>query len=179
MTDTLKAYDPDDWTMRDEPFRDPERDQKPGLDVTGLSMDGARQTSRHCPHCDGEGLATVFDPEYDSSATIDYSLADGTVRTRLARTTAYCECNLGRKIMTIHQCDCKDVYARTKDFCDIKGKPSYWLEFDPSLPRDSRPIMSHVGRAQMFRSMIGTRITHDKTKEQRECHDQIHEDRPD
>lgn len=120
-----------DWT-EGEPINDPER---PGLDVTSLAVDDAQRESRSCPHCDGGGLATIYHPDYTGSAVMA-----GMGRPHVARTTAYCVCAYGRWLMVCHKKNSKSVFARTPDFAEIKGKSSYWLERDPTLPDIPEPL---------------------------------------
>ena len=172
MTEPLKAYNPqdDDWTKRDEPIRDPERDQKPGMDVSSLTVESARHASRGCEYCDGTGFATVYDHDYAGSPVIHYVGPDGIPGMRPGRVSAYCECAAGRKIMSIHQNGAKDVHYRTPDFCDIKGKSSFWLESDPTLPKDVPAIPEGMTRGQMCRQLLAgkLKVPHDRAKEARD-----------
>ncbi len=183
MTDQLKAFDPDDdWTKRDEPFRDSERDKKPGFDISSLDAAGARHASRGCGYCDGQGFATIYRPDYNGSPVLTLISSDGTERNVVARATAYCECAFGRWLMVNHKKHAPDIYARTPDFCDIRGKSSYWLEHDPTLPHPSEPQpFAGMSTVEAFAEILGKRmrVRHDKAKESRDSSDRITQEFPD
>ncbi len=114
-------------------FHDEERDKrKASVDPTSYERSSAEQASRGCRHCGGQGLATVYDPNYDGAAIITTVYPDGSHRKRPGRVMAYCICLLGRWIENNHRQHAGDVHKRTPDFAEIYGRSSYWLENDPT-----------------------------------------------
>jgi hypothetical protein len=93
------------------------------LDVESLSgIIAAREASRTCEYCCGEGIATIYHIDYDG--TCPYVIEHderGQERKRITRTVAYCVCAAGRWIMFEHQTNSKDVFAKISDLHTIIG----------------------------------------------------------
>ncbi len=151
--------------MIEDDFGDDERDNRGSIDPTSYKREEAAQASRSCPHCLGQGLATVFDPDYDGSATVWKTLSDGSRREQAGRVPAYCICLLGRFIEANHRKNCSDVHKRVPDFADILGRSSYWLERDPTqreltngevetLPAEFRRLLAERMRVTSGRDRI-------------------------
>ncbi len=122
----------------------------PGDDPNGYTLDGARALSRNCHFCHGEGLATIFNPRYTGSAVGYVFDRQGNRKPVCMRTTAYCLCAAGRKIMILHQAN-KDSRPMMHDIHDvIAGKYHSWVvddpTYDPNIVIDIEALPAEVRR---------------------------------
>lgn len=126
----------------------------PGLDVSTHSMDEARRISSNCTFCGGDGLAMIYNPQYDGDVIkADVSDLSRPPKRTVMRTVGYCICPAGRKIQALHQSKSSDVYARIPDVHDVAaGRFAEWQIDDPSerdlnteelaaLPRNFREVL--------------------------------------
>ncbi len=103
----------------------------PGDDPSGYTLEGAKARSVNCQLCQGQGLAMIYNPNYDGSA-VGYEFNRRGDRRQVAmRTTAYCLCPAGRKIMMLHQSSPSKLLMH--DIHDvIAGKYHNWVADDPT-----------------------------------------------
>ncbi len=118
----------------DDDFDDNERDNRGSVDPSGYAREAAEAKSRNCPRCKGQGLAPIYDFEYDGAPVVVGIDDMGNSCKRVGRTVAYCVCLFGRWIQQNHRDNkaSKDVYDRIPDLADVIGQPSFWLENDPT-----------------------------------------------
>ncbi len=111
----------------------------------------AEADSRDCPICCGQGMSTVYAPDYDGSAL----RRDSSGRPYIARTMAHCRCPLGRYLRASSG---NDVVRRTPDVMSIGEGYSTWSLIDPiEEPVDDpgRPVTGDDFDA--FRRMLANR----------------------
>ncbi len=104
-------------------------------DIDDFTLEGAKEESRNCEKCNGEGFASVFSPYYQGR---DVEIATNWGNKQvLMRTNAYCICPAGRKIAVIHQQTAKDIFLRTPDYHDVvAGNCRGWQANDPTFDPD-------------------------------------------
>ena len=133
-------------------------DPAPGKDISSMTLEACQADSRQCGFCGGAGFATIFNPHYDGRV-VEWDESDmikGPQRI-LMRSTAYCICTLGRKIMVMHQTGARDVYARTPDLHDVLSERCpQWTTDDPT-ERDLTPEQQSV-LPPNFRRLLAERM---------------------
>lgn len=88
-------------------------------------LECAQADSRDCPFCDGQGMATVYAPGYNSHAV---GVARNYQR-HVLRTMAFCRCALGQYMRAMAK---DDVRRRTPEVEEIAQGRSQWLLDDPT-----------------------------------------------
>lgn len=106
------------------------RDQQVRQDTA--ERDEARGKSRGCPHCGGEGLCEVFDPEYDGRRIVRREcLLRGEVKGLLYPMViaAHCTCEMGRWIRGRSE---REIVDRVPDLADVRAGRSRYQAADPT-----------------------------------------------
>lgn len=96
--------------------------------TAGGTREAARDASRSCPHCGGEGLATAYHPFPDPEQRVS------------ATSAAYCVCHHGRLIRRIHGEKEPELLRRIPDLDLILNGASVYLAEPPRHAADPAAI---------------------------------------
>lgn len=102
------------------------------MDPASLTRDEAQSQSRHCPRCQGGGLAHVYLRQYRGHRTAELDVLDrGEIVRRVipAIVAAHCLCPLGRWMRS--RIDDRELLSRWPDLADVLAGRSYWLADNP------------------------------------------------
>ncbi len=147
-----------------------EHNGTPGDDPSGYTLDGARRLSKTCQLCSGEGLATIFNPRYTGSAVGCEFDRVGNRKPVCMRTTAFCLCPAGRKILMLHQAKATGRPAMIDVHDVIAGKYHNWIVDDPTYdPNTAIDIEALPAEVRRFANAIKVPRIFDPGSE----HDQI------
>ena len=101
-------------------------DNKPkSKPVDTSAMDIARANSKDCEYCNGEGMVTVYAPNYDGSP---FAITASGIK-YASRVVAHCLCPLGKFIRAATK---EDVRRRIPEVSSIVDRESRWLLKDPT-----------------------------------------------
>lgn len=136
------------------------------LDIGSIKdLQSAKNASRGCHYCSGEGFAAIFHVDYVGHPYEKVMRDDGTFRREVRLAKAYCVCAAGRWVMINHQSSAPDVFARIPDVYSVLNKGSLWVVEDPRFPPhqdgDDRLIRPGQVRAVM-EQMLGELKRHQK-----------------
>lgn len=120
----MNLHDPSNRLEKPVPFAE---------NLGDFTLDGAKDASRNCERCMGEGFAPIFNPRH-TGKTIETEVdARFGPKQFLMRSRSFCVCPAGRKIAIMNQQTSKDFFLRTPDLHDvIAGKYHNWVADDPS-----------------------------------------------